>query len=710
MKTRRIFRFGFFRLDATAKVLLRGDEPVHLTRKAVETLLVLVESTGQVVTKSELMAALWPDRVVDEANLAQNIAVVRKALAAEHGTPGHIETFPGRGYRILGPVEVADEAGEIHHEPAPQEAAAPSVARALPAAFLPLSLLAVVGVVAWFWIWQRGAPSTPEESRRIPVTRLAGQEQQPAVSRDGKSVAFVWERPGESGRGIWIQDADGSPPRRVSRTPGSYDSPAWSSDGRHLACLRFQDSVGEIVLLSVDGHSERVLAGVFPTRYGLPYRHLDWSPDGAYLVVDDAASAREPLGVFLVSLATGAKKRLTQPDEIIIGDVDPHFSPDGTLVSFIRAFHRARQELFTVPAGGGAPVQLTSDGRQVTGQDWMPDGRRLAISSNRSGEFRIWTLAYPPGRDRVPHRTGIYGDFPIQLSVARNAPELVYSVLQQDIGIWRLDLASPAGAPGRWTRVVSSSGQDVSPQYSPSGDRIGFRSDRSGEEQLWICDRDGGNPVQITRGVLHPSVPRWSPDGRAIVFNNAITRDILTARTRADGTWSVAPAGVQGIHPVFSPDGRWIFAGTMDAIVRIPSEGGAPAEVARVRGISLGASSDGKYIYFVREPSGTALWRVETATGRTERVLDGLVPYCSSCWALAPGGIYYLGAKGDAPGRQALYFHQFDTGREKVLTEYPEALSPIGSGPFSLSPDGRSLLCVRVDRSSADVFRVEPFR
>jgi len=86
---------------------------VHLARKSVETLLALIESSGQVVTKEDLMATVWPDRIVDEANLAQNIAVIRKAIGAAHGEPGQIETFPGRGYRILGPITLLQEAGKV---------------------------------------------------------------------------------------------------------------------------------------------------------------------------------------------------------------------------------------------------------------------------------------------------------------------------------------------------------------------------------------------------------------------------------------------------------------------------------------------------------------------------------------------------------------------------------------------------------------------
>jgi Tol biopolymer transport system component/DNA-binding winged helix-turn-helix (wHTH) protein len=711
LKTRRIFRFGPFRLDTTAKVLLREDQPVHLARKSVETLLALLESSGQVVTKEDLMATVWPDRIVDEANLAQNIAVIRKVIGAAHGEPGHIETFPGRGYRILGPITVSEEAGEVARESPGEPEEPPAPARRPILLLVALAgLLVLLGVGAVLFLRQ-GAQSSPGELHRIAVTRLAGKEFQPVVTADGSNVAFVWEQEGASTAGIWIRAAGESSPRRVSSEKDAvHSSPAWSPDGRRLAYLRFKGSEGAVVVASLEPRQERVVASVFPSRYGLLNRHLDWSPDGRQLVIDDAEAAGKPFGIFLVSLDTGQKTRLTWPPDNIIGDIDPRFSPDGKTASFVRAYHRSWQELYAVPAAGGKTVQLTFDIRQISGQDWMPDGRSLVFGSDRGGEFRVWKLEYPPGRTQRLRPTALYGDFLLQISLARNAPVLVYSMLQHDLSIWRLDLQAKGAATGRWTRLIASSGQDASPQYSPRGDKISFRSDRSGQEQLWVCDNDGGNPVQVTRGTVRPSVARWSPDGQAFVFNDARTREIFVARLAANGRWTVRPSGAKGVHPVYSPDGRWIYAGTDDAIVRIPADGGRPSPVANMGGISLGISADGNEIYFVREPSGTDLWRVKTATGRTEKVLQGLVPYCSSCWALAAGGIYYLGPKEGWFDKQALFYHNFTAGADKEVVDYPEALSPIGSGPFSLSPDGRYLLCVRVHPSNANIFRVEPFR
>src|SRR5213083_2980174 len=97
------YEFGPFRLDAADKTLSRDGEPVALPPKVMETLLVLVMRAGRLVTKEELMAAVWPDTFVDESNLSQNVFRLRKVL----GDDDYIVTVPRRGYRFAGAVRGA---------------------------------------------------------------------------------------------------------------------------------------------------------------------------------------------------------------------------------------------------------------------------------------------------------------------------------------------------------------------------------------------------------------------------------------------------------------------------------------------------------------------------------------------------------------------------------------------------------------------------
>ncbi len=105
-----IYEFGDFRLETAEQLLLRHGEPIPLTPKAFETLLVLVQSSGHLVEKDELMKRVWADDFVEEANLARNVWTLRKALNDDNGEHRYIETVPKRGYRFLVPVrEIASD-------------------------------------------------------------------------------------------------------------------------------------------------------------------------------------------------------------------------------------------------------------------------------------------------------------------------------------------------------------------------------------------------------------------------------------------------------------------------------------------------------------------------------------------------------------------------------------------------------------------------
>src|SRR5215216_2012616 len=103
----RAYSFGDFTLDLREGQLISrgGGGPVPLTPKAFETLVALVEHSGHVLSKDELMKKVWPDSFVEENNLSQNISQLRRALQSEGADAAqYIETVPRRGYRFKSPV------------------------------------------------------------------------------------------------------------------------------------------------------------------------------------------------------------------------------------------------------------------------------------------------------------------------------------------------------------------------------------------------------------------------------------------------------------------------------------------------------------------------------------------------------------------------------------------------------------------------------
>src|ERR1043165_669552 len=102
------YEFGPYQFDLNQRELRRAGETVALSRKATEILILLLVNAGQVVEKEELLREVWPNTFVEEANLAQHVFTLRRALGDERAVPRYIETVTRRGYRFLGSVRVID--------------------------------------------------------------------------------------------------------------------------------------------------------------------------------------------------------------------------------------------------------------------------------------------------------------------------------------------------------------------------------------------------------------------------------------------------------------------------------------------------------------------------------------------------------------------------------------------------------------------------
>lgn len=177
-----LYEFGPFRLDPQRRLLLRGNDAVPLTPKAVETLVVLVENRDHVVSKDDLMAMLWPNSFVEESNLTQNVFVLRKALGDSAQERRYILNVPGRGYqftetvRDLAESPPVDETLVLESHSRSQILVAPSAPRA---ARLPIrSLLAILaaGAIASGVLLYRDRHRQPAQqavlASRLPAVKM----------------------------------------------------------------------------------------------------------------------------------------------------------------------------------------------------------------------------------------------------------------------------------------------------------------------------------------------------------------------------------------------------------------------------------------------------------------------------------------------------------------------------------------------------------
>jgi Tol biopolymer transport system component/DNA-binding winged helix-turn-helix (wHTH) protein len=740
-------------LETGERILLREGHDVSLTPKLFDTLLVLVESGGRILDKEDLLKKVWPDTFVEEASLAKKVSILRKVLGEDAGHH-YIETIPRRGYRFVAEVrEVWEEsrmqtlasgqngAAKPHkpeheeHEssmaattllPDPANHSAPIRRRAFASrsaragGFLALVLL--TSLLVWGIVWRFGFGTASKASKlslpalnAVPLTSFQGRETQAAFSPDGSQIAFVWDGSQGGNQDIYVKLIDAETPLRLTTNAAADIRPVWSPDGRYIVFQRQSAEGSAFYLIPALGGAERKLADVFPSQVPSDGNSQYFSPDGKFLAIPDKGLATEPLGIFKLSIESGEKRRLTSPSQGAIGDHYPAFSPDGKMLAFVRETHWSIDDLYVVSLAGGEPRRLTFEGLPMIGLAWTSDSSEILFTSRRGGSTRhLWRVAVTGG---APERVETIGNDVLSPALSLQGNRLAYTQTLDDINIWRIELDA-AGRAKSQTELIASTFWDHGPDYSPDGRKIVFASGRSGSSGIWVCESDGSKARLLHACGPHVSgTPRWSPDGRWIVFDSrscaadiAGNPDVYLISADGGQPRRLTTDEAEDVVPTWSHDGQWIYfasnrSGSMQ-VWKTPIAGGAAVQVTQQGGFENYESPDGKYLYYTKGRSTPGIWRIQAAGGAEELVLDQQKAGQWRYWRVVDQGIYFATATTTGP---MIEFFNFATKRIAEVTR--PAKGPERNLPgLAVSPDGRSILYTQVDRSGSDLMMVENFR
>jgi dipeptidyl aminopeptidase/acylaminoacyl peptidase len=304
-------------------------------------------------------------------------------------------------------------------------------------------------------------------------------------------------------------------------------------------------------------------------------------------------------------------------------------------------------------------------------------------------------------------------------AISRQGNRLAYNVAFLDSNIWRLDRSNGANqtADGRQnspTRLISSTRQDHSPQFSPDGKKIVFASDRSGSDEIWVCESDGSHPTQLTffEGTVN-GTPRWSPDGKQIVFDarSAGNADIYVMRAEGGKPRPLTQEPSHDVMPSWSRDGRWVYfcsnrSGAYQ-IWKTPAAGGQAIQVTKRGGFEAFESPDGELLYYTKGRGPGGIWQMPVAGGEERQAPELLGAGYWRYWAVQEQGIYFVAPVASA--RPAIKFFSFATRRVTQLGVLER--DPLQGPPgFTVSPDGRWVLYAQADQSISDIMLVENFR
>ena len=685
-------RFGPFALDLQCGQLRKHGVGLKLQGQPIQVLEILLEKPGQLVTRDEIRQRLWTsDTFVDfDHSLNSAVKKLRQTLGDEADTPRYIETLPKRGYRFI---------GEIEREEPKEESLGPSAAAAVATqpnerpqtvterrllrwAWIAAVTAAALLAVAAYWFaapprqprivgshaltltgnpkWEypfsrplidRGSLYFHEErpsggiDLQVPV---AGGEvsEVPAIngrlrdiSRDGSRLLSVLYDPKRRQDDVWTQSLSGGLPRLIVKDVSEECPPIWSADGRSIFFMR--NGCTELFRANAEGTAvERLATG--PTL---------WSA---------------------------------------------HLSPDGTRIRFTDGSSFANA-LWEIDADGRNLHPLLNGRKAVFGGSWSPDGKYYFFSSCAAESCCLWAASEARHwwrKNTTPSQQLTFGPLTIGAPAISNDGKQLYAVGRESRG----ELSVYDGKSGKFVPYLGGIFAGFV-DFSRDGQWIAYVSYPEGV--LWRSRIDGSEKRQLTSLPVLPATPRWSPDGKRIIFADVSNgdRSQMTGESphriyvvSADGGEPELLLAGRFEDPTWSPDGSSIAYSVRSS--SIPSTGvevrilDLQAQKSRRVPGSQGMwssrwSPDGQYLVALMDYPSTKLMIFSFASNTWQELASG-TGFAWPSWSRDSKMVY--AQDGDSLVRIAIADHR----KEQIISF--QGLANSAWFGIGLTPDGRPIM------------------
>ncbi len=712
--------FAEFELDRNRRRLLRGGEPVVLYAKAFALLSFLVEKNGQIVTKDEILDAVWPGQFVEEANLSVQISALRKALGEKRDAPRFLITVPGKGYKFV--ADISNGNGSIAAESQGSsdnsgndrtlgeilpDAASVGIARrrsAIMPIVLSLAGLFLLGVVAWaYWYMSEGGSASRFENIRVTRLTNSGNIRAASVSADGNFIAYVT---GEAdGNSLWLrQVGTGNDVRVLPPTQAEFWGLTFSPDGAHIYYNLFAGDKADVELFRVP-----LLGGVSEKIPAVVASAVTFAPDGrriTYIQPDSAAN----MNYLIVADADGGNGRVVakkqHPNTFVFGGRSAAWSPDGKViactVNFLEADANYSSLVVFDPEIGTEMPLGESRWYGIFRVEWLKDGSGLLISAAKepSDNSQVWLVSYPGGEARqVTQDLNNYGS----LGASANGSFIAI----QTNSVNSVSVGEVDGVNTEFIKIAEETGE-LQPLVWTADGRIVFRSSQGGRSNLWTMDALGANRRQLTTNAQADTRGMCaSHDGRYFVYTSVRSGKSNLWRVNADGSNEVQLThGDTDAYPQCLPDDQTVIFQrgiySKPLLWKISLSGGDPVQLTNFHAKWPEISDDGNRVAYFHMMDDA--WRigVMSTDGRTPLPSLNVPPNLKENtihWSPDNKLIYYIGASGSVGNIWTL---SASDSTYKPFTKFTSQLL----SDFSFSTDGKRIAVTQTS-SFSDVIMIE---
>lgn len=659
----KFLRFGLFELDLAGHELRKSGVRIKLQDQPFQILAMLLEHSGEIVTREELQRRLWPEDTFVDFDLSLNSAVkkLRQALGDDSDNPRFIETLYRRGYRFIGPVNggyppllTVSGSAEAVMEAEASERVSPWVrvrnSRALPWAMVAVLVLTAAG---YFLL------------RPPPAPRITGYTQ---ITRDGRPKGFGGLVAGGDRLYVEELELDRSVISQVSVSGG--ETAILPTPFLNVGVEDIASNGSAILVTPAKGTLTDGSLWTFPLPAGSPRRIGDlvvssgaWAPDTSELAFSKGQE------IFIANSDGAAQRKLAS----VSGSVQAlRFSPDGRALSF--TLHDVKNDshsLWEINRDGSG-LHPVLPGWNASPQEccgtWTPDGKYFLFQSFRAGRYNLWVL---------PERTHWFRRHadPVQLTngpldfthpvPSRDGKKIFSLGVQPRAELVRYDakigfvpyfggmsgIGLAFSSDGKWVAYVSIPDQvlwrsrpDGSerlqltnasemwaglPRWSPDGKQIAFMGrTMSTNWRAYLVSADGGSLRDLIPGAEAGADPSWSPDGESLVLSlhsgGPTYRGISILNLKTNKV-SELPGAENLFSPRWSPNGRYIAAITTDSqkLVLFDRVAGRWMDLANMTIGYPSWSHDGQYLYFdTTLTEDPAFFRVRISDRKLERLVS----------------------------------------------------------------------------------------